>query len=60
MVNSFGLVAVVGAANNLTDKEYPSPFPAFNVANVILNLNATTSTYVSAMGLIPEGTQSSR
>ena len=55
MVNSFDLAAVSSAPNNFTDKEYPSSFPAFNVANVILNLNATTSTYVSAMGLIPGG-----
>ena len=55
MVNSFGSVAVVGAANNLTDKEYPSPFPIFNIANIILNLSTTTSTYVPAMGLIPGG-----
>ena len=54
-VNSFELAAVGGAPNNLTDKEYPSPFPAFNVANIILNLGTTTSTYVSAMGLIPGG-----
>ena len=60
MVNSFELAAVGGAPNNITDTEYPSPFPIFNVANIILNLGTTTSTYVSAMGLIPGDTLNSK
>ena len=53
ILTSLGSPVIVGSA--LTDKEYPSPFPAFNVANIILNLGVTTSAYVSTMGLIPGG-----
>ena len=51
MINSLGSPAIVGGS--FTYKEYPSPSPTFNIANVILNLGATTSTYIPTMGLIP-------
>lgn len=53
MLNSLGTPAIVGAV--LTDKESPTSFPAFNVANIVLNLGVPTTSYVSAMGLIPGG-----
>jgi hypothetical protein len=53
MISSFGSPAI--GVGSFTDKEYPSPLPTFNVANVILNLGATNITSVPAMGLIPGG-----
>jgi hypothetical protein len=53
MISSLGSPAIVGGS--FTDKEYPSPLPTFNIANVILNLGTTTSTYIPTMGLIPGG-----